>query len=78
MFYGSFPEKMYPFDDFDIDSLQTCPDGRCMQGGCMTPFSCTPGYIKVGGFGEFCLPAEEDAGLEYLKLALQLQANKCG
>ena len=47
-----------------------------MSSGCMTPFSCTPGFAKWGGFGEFCLNHAFNK-LTAMQLATSLMASKC-
>lgn len=76
MFYPDIPAGLKPFPEFSMDKVKTCPDGRCMQGDCMTPFSCSPGYIKVGGFGDFCV-SKYSTGVDIMRLAITLRANIC-
>lgn len=70
LFYPSISDSLKPFSDFRMENVRTCPDGRCMHGDCMTPFSCSPGYIKLGGFGEFCASDYHDIGHNAMKLTI--------
>ena len=42
----------------------------------MTPFECSNGYIKAGGFGQFCVKKEEDARRGY-EIAQELLTATC-
>ena len=77
-FYNpAIPASIAPFTNFDMSDVKTCPDGRCqMPSGCMTPFSCTPGFTKWGGFGEFCLSSSFNK-LHTARIATSRLTGKC-
>ena len=68
---------MVPYDDFDPHMLTTCPDGRCMvESGCMTAFQCSSSFIKVGGFGLFCVKTEAEAD-SAMEISVKRLSQKC-